>query len=571
MKSSGVFRIRLISGAIILVVAVLMGKLYLLQIVSGKSFRLKAERQYVEPAEGMFDRGNIFFETRDGTVIGAAVTKTGFTIALNPRILTNPEHAYDALRPLIVLDRITFMEKAGRKELAYAPIARKISETAAKKVEALALSGIIVQKDPYRFYPAGTRAAHEIGFVGWKGNELSGRYGLENYYNDTLARDESGLYKNFFAELFSGIKKTLDRGARFEGDLITSLEPTLEEMLQQELGALQKTWASRSSGGVIMDPKTGEIYAMGSIPDFDPNALSNEKDVRVFSNPIVENVYEMGSIIKPLTMAAGIDSGAITAETTYDDKGFLILNGSKISNFDGKGRGVVNMQTVLNDSLNTGAAFIAKKMGHDLFADYFTRLGLGEETGIDMPNEARGLVKNLESRRDIEHATASFGQGIAMSPIATLRSLATLANSGFLVTPHLGKRIDYRLGVNKSIAYPKGAQVIQAATSEEVTRMLVEVVDKALLGGKVKMPHYSIAAKTGTAQIANPSGGGYYTDKYLHSFFGYFPAYDPKFIIFLYTIEPKGVGGDFASRTLTTPFMNLVKFLITYYKIPPDR
>jgi len=158
-----------------------------------------------------------------------------------------------------------------------------------------------------------------------------------------------------------------------------------------------------------------------------------------------------------------------------------------------------------------------------------------------------------------------------MSPINTLRALSALANGGYLVTPHIVKQIDYKIGVSKKISYDKGTQVIQPATSEEISRMLVTVVDKALLGGTVKMPTYSIAAKTGTAQIAKAGGGGYYSDKYLHSFFGYFPAYSPRFIIFLYTIEPKGVGGDFASHTLTPPFMDITKFLINYYKIPPDR
>ncbi len=142
-----------------------------------------------------------------------------------------------------------------------------------------------------------------------------------------------------------------------------------------------------------------------------------------------------------------------------------------------------------------------------------------------------------------------------------------LANGGYLVTPHLVKEIDYKIGTKKTISYPKGEQVLKPETSEEISRMLTEVVDTALKNGDVRLPNYSVAAKTGTAQIAN--SGGYYEDRYLHSFFGYFPSYDPKFLVFLYTYYPKNV--QYASETLTDTFIDITKFLINYYNIPPDR
>ncbi len=554
-----------------MVAILLVAKLYMVQIVSGDDFRMRSERQYLRPSENIYNRGTIFFQNLDGSTIAGASLKTGFTISINPKILQNPEEAYVKLNAIIPIEKKNFLARTAQKNTSYAVIAKKVEEGPANKINALKISGIMVVKDRYRFYPSGSLGANVLGLVGYKGDTLAGRYGLESYYEDILARDESHLYSNFFAEIFSNIKKTINSRNKFEGDIITTIEPATQAFLEKQLTAIQTRWNSQATGGIVMDPKTGEIFAMGNYPTFDPNALQNETNPAVFANPIVENVYEMGSIVKPLTMAAGIDSGTITAATTYEDKGFLVLNNSKFSNFDGKARGVVNMQEVLNQSLNTGVAFVAGKMGNNLLSDYFRRFGLGEETGIDMPNEAPGLIDNLKSPRDIEHATASFGQGIAMSPINTMRALASLGNGGYLVTPHIVKRIEHKIGVSKNISYEKGLQVLKPATSQEISRMLVEVVDKALLGGTFKNPRYSVAAKTGTAQIAKSGGGGYYEDKYLHSFFGYFPAYNPKFIVFLYTIEPKGVGGDFASHTLTAPFMDITKFLISYYKVPPDR
>jgi len=273
--------------------------------------------------------------------------------------------------------------------------------------------------------------------------------------------------------------------------------------------------------------------------------------------------------MKPLTMAAGFDTGAITPTSTYNDTGTMTLNGKTIANYDGRARGVTDMQTILSQSLNIGAATVGLKVGGANMAKYFDSYGLGEKTGIDLPNEATGLVKNLSAGRDIDIATASYGQGIAVSPMEMTRALSILANGGYLVTPHLVREIDYVGGTKNVVAIKKAGPILDPKTVHQVTTMLVTVVDTALKNGQIKNDHYTMAAKTGTAQIPDHVNGGYYTDRYLHSFFGYFPAYDPKFIVFLYQIYPKGA--QYASETLTDPFNNLAKFLINYYNIPPDR
>lgn len=550
---------------------VLVGRLYYIQVVRSQAYLDQADRQYVRKGQSIFDRGSIFLSTRDGNMISAAVLKTGYIVALEPKKIAEPEDVYNALSGILTFDEPTLLTKIDNTADSYEEIAKRVDEKTAERIGALKLKGVSQFKERWRYYPGNKTASNVLGFTGFSedGVTHNGRYGLERYYNDILSRDSSDLYINFFAQIFSDIGGSLFGDKKSQGDIVTTIEPSVQHELEDKIATVMSTWKSDMTGGIVMDPYTGEILAMAVNPTFDPNDLSKEKNTGIFGNPLVDRVYEMGSIIKPLAMAAGIDTGAVTPKTVYEDKGFVLVNGAKVSNFDGKGRGFVDMQKVLNDSLNTGMAFVAQKMGNEKITDYFLSYGFGQETGIDLPGEVHGLVSNLKSPRDIEHVTAAFGQGIALTPIETIRALSALGNGGYLPTPHIVKKIQYTSGISKNISYEKSEPVLKPETSNAITSMLVKVVDEALLGGTVKNPHYSVAAKTGTAQIAKETGGGYYTDRYLHSFFGYFPAYNPRFVVFLFTVYPKGA--QYASHTLTQPFIDLEKFLINYYEVPPDR
>lgn len=570
MKESERKKTRIIMGAFVLAGLIFAAKLYAVQILRGDEFSERAKRQYARPEQALWNRGSVFFTGKGGETVSAAGLREGFTIAMVPKQVAEPEAAFDALAALLPLSRERFLAQAARRDDPYEEVARQVLPEVAIAIEKLRVPGVSLYRDRWRFYPGGKIAAHLLGFVGFQGDELAGRYGLERYYDDVLRRSPGSLYDNFFSELFSGVRDVATGAVESGGDIVTAIEPTAQNFLEETLRAIVEKFGAVQGGGIIMEPQSGAISALAAVPSFDPNDFRAESDTAVFSNPLVESVFEMGSILKPLTIAAGLDAGAITATSTYLDLGFLTLDGKTISNFDGKGRGRVSIQEVLNQSLNTGAATVALRLGNARFRDYMLRFGLGEETGIDLPGESAGLLDNLKSGRDIEIATASYGQGIALTPIQTVRALAALANGGKIVTPHIASRINYRLGVSRRInegGVPK--QVVKKESAEEITRMLVRVVDEALLGGAYKLEHWSVAAKTGTALIAKPGGGGYYTDRFFHSFFGYFPAYEPRFIVFLFLNEPKGV--VYASHTLTEPFMEIAKFLINYYEIPPDR
>lgn len=567
-STSILLRMRLLYIVIFLSSFILIARLFTVQVVNGSEYTMKANGQYTISSSGIFNRGNIFFTKRDGGYISAATLKNGFVVAINPSRLKNPKEAFVLLSEFLDIDSGVFFIKASKKDDPYEEIARRVPDDTANKIQELGIDGVIISKDRWRFYPGESMASHILGFVGYNGNILSGRYGLERYYDDVLSRSEEDLYVNFFAKVFSSIGDSIFKKTHREGDIVTSIETSVQSFLEDKLNEISVKWDADSVGGVIINPRTGSIYAMASLPTFNPNKFNTTSGSSVFQNPIVESVFEMGSIIKPITLAIGLDSDAIKTSTEYVDNGYVLMDGRRIENFDGKARGKVSMQEILNQSLNTGAVFVMQKTGKDKFKEYVLNLGLGEETGIDLPNEVSGLIKNLSSKRDIEYATASFGQGIAITPIATVRALSALANGGTLVTPHIGTKIDYRIGLSSDIATIDSKRVFKKETSEDITRMLVSVVDDALSNGKAKITNYSVAAKTGTAQRAKPEGG-YYDDEFLHSFFGYFPAYDPEFLVFLYTVNPKNI--QYASQTLTNPFMDITKFLLNYYDILPDR
>src|SRR3990167_3029014 len=293
-----VTRVRVVTFFCLLIALVLIGKLYYLQVVHGEEYARRADAQQVELKDPLLNRGIIYLTERQGTLITAAT-----------------------------------LREVGREASSSNPAAHQ------------------------RYYPGGSLAAQVLGFVAYNNdNEQKGRYGLERYYEQTLARGGGESYSNFFVELFGGFAGAFSGSGGGQGDIVTTIEPSVEAELERVLAGYVGSWRPALAWGIIMDPKTGEIVAMATMPSFDLNVFNLEQGTEIFKNPHVESVYEMGSIIKPLTLAAGLDSGAITEASTYDDKGCITLDQKKICNFDMTARGVLPMQEILSQSLNMGSA-----------------------------------------------------------------------------------------------------------------------------------------------------------------------------------------------------------------------
>ena len=564
-------RIRIVLAFIVFIALCILARLYFIQVVQGEEYAQKADRQFASGGSGIFDRGAIYFTRKDGALISAATLSTGFLVAINPQTITDPEAAYAAIHSVAsstMISHDAFLAAAAKKTQVYIEIAHHLSDTDGRTLSKRATAGVQVLRESWRYYPGGSLAAQSVGIVSYGSGDIRvGQTGIEATYDGALSRSGDSLYKNFFAQLFSNVGNLLvDTKDVREGDLVTTIEPEVQTRLADEIAKVNKQYSSQESGGIIMDPATGAILALTTYPTYDANNLQNVDPARL-GNPLVEHVYEFGSIMKPITMTSALDAGVIMPKSTYNDTGCITVDTARICNWDSKARGVIPMQQIIVQSLNVGAAWVATQLGQKKFRDYFTKL-FGQKTAIDLPNETGAILGNLSKPQQVGYDTAAFGQGIAVTPMQMIRALGAIANGGVMVEPHLVSAVRLDSGITRKLDWSKKTPVFSATAAIETTRMMNAVVDEKLNGGKAKIPTMSVAAKTGTAQLTRP-GGGYYTDRFFHSFVGFFPSYNPRFIILLYTNDPQHV--QYASETLDATFLDLVHFLIDYYAVPPDR
>jgi len=562
-------RIRLVFAIVLAGAALIIARLFFLQVVSGEYYKTQASRQQNFSQILTPRRGEIYLSDRKGNLLSLASTKEGYLLFINPQKIKEPEAVLAKLNPLVPLERENFLKRAAKTGDPYEVVAHRLDRAAALAIEELEIEGVGIVPEEWRTYPLKSLAAHVVGFLGYKDDELIGRYGLEHYFEDELRGNDGYLDADLSAGgVLLELGKNLFEPPEEGHDLVLTIDPNVQVFFEKKLKSIQEKWNPSRGGGIILDPQTGKILALAAFPSFDPNTYGETQDLATFINPLVENIFEFGSVFKPLTMAAALNERVLTPQTTYFDKGYLILDGYKIENFDQKGRGETTMQKVLEESLNTGAAFAAGKLGKENMRKYFTAYGLGEKTGVELPGEVAGNLSNLSSKRDVEYATASFGQGVSATPLEFARAIAALANGGKLMKLYLVERI-VRPGREDVITEPEVVrEVLTPETSETISKMLVKVVDDALLGGTVKFKRFTAAAKTGTAQIPLKDAKGY-SEEYLHSFFGWAPGFDAKFLVFLYMEKPQGV--RYASQSLGPSWAEITQFLLTYYEIPPDR
>jgi len=367
-----------------------------------------------------------------------AINREFYQVYIIPKNIAEEEKEdlSDRLSQLLDLEKETILQRMNKADDPYEPIKHKVSRQIAQEIESWQIGGLKTAPETWRYYPNNSLACHLTGFVGVKGGEKVGQYGLESYYEDSL-RGQAGFLSGqkdtsgYWIPSFKQELKPAQNGSR----LILTIDQNIQFKAEKELKQSIEKWQAQGGTIIVMEPASGAVLAMANWPNFDPNEYNQVEDIDVFLNPSIQKVYEPGSVFKPITLAAGLDSGQITPETTYQDKGQVRIKGSVISNVDGKIYGRQTMTQVLEKSINTGAVFVQQKIGQDIFRDYIQRFNVGQPTGIDLPGEVGGDISNLftGSGREINLANISFGQGITVTPLGLITALAAIANQGVMV------------------------------------------------------------------------------------------------------------------------------------------
>lgn len=526
--------------------ALLGYRFYDVQLSQGDYYSRQASASHDIAGYLIPKRGSIYFSDKDNGQVPAAVNKEYPVVYAVPSEVEDPA-ATAAVLATIIEDKSegNIQTALSKSDDPYEPLIERPTEAQLQSVRDASLKGVYIGSGLDRFYPLGATGAHLLGFVSTNDPLWLGQYGVENYYNQILG----------------GIAGEAN-GDRIEDpihgkDIQLTIDTNIQSHADEVISSLVKEYRGEKGMIIVAEPKTGKILAMAGYPNFNPNNYG-DFDVANFLNPAVQSVYEPGSIFKVITMASAIDADKITPETTFYDTGELTLNEHTIRNWDKKAHGTVTMTNVLEQSLNTGAAFAERQLGHNNFYEYLKKFGFKDQTDIDLPGEVVGSLLPLEQDvRDVNFATASFGQGISTTPIRLLMAIASIANDGELMRPY----------VNAENKPQKIGRVISREAAEATIGMMISAVDRAAVA---KIDGYNVAGKTGTAQIPKPNGSGYTgEDEVINTYIGFAPAYDARFIILVRLDRP--YGGPLAGWTVVPAFKDMAQYIINYYNIPPDR
>ncbi|MCA9924479.1 MAG: penicillin-binding protein 2 [Anaerolineales bacterium] len=550
MNNSQYRRLLVIIVGLFFFTVIIVGRLFAFQIVQAATWAERAGNEVLVVDKP--DRGTIY--DRNGAVLAA--NTADYQISVAPNLVFNAEQMATTLAPVLEIPRYDILNKL-ESDNSFEMLSGRVSEDVADYLRTLDYDGLNIDPLPRRFYPQDDLLCHVLGYVDFDGY---GGSGVEGFYQDELAGEAASARINI-----SPLTIQESVIAREGSDLVLTIDRSVQFLVEEHLKRALREHGAVGGSIIVMKPDTGAILAMASAPCYSPYTFYEVSDESLLLNPATSLQYEPGSVMKLITMAAALDSGVATPQSTYYDAGVLEVGGHKTYNWDRSAPGTTDMTTLLSRSLNVGAATLATWMGPDIFYDYFQAFGFGRPLGIDLMSEAGGQLPLPGSAYWTESfmATTAYGQSIATTPLQMITAVSALANNGELMQPYIVQEIHSNNQVFPHQPTPIGRPV-SAETAQQVTIMATTAVAREV--AEAQIPGYTIAGKTGTAQIAE--NGIYLENDIIGSFIGWLPADDPEIIVFVKLDRP--TSAPWGSQTAAPVFAELTKELVVLLDIPPD-
>lgn len=552
----------------------LIARLGYLQIIKHDYYLSLAERRrtdeiVVKPARG---------EIKLAENVSIATNSEKYLLYAVPSLVVNPTSTIALIEKVIPFtdeERWQIYLKLNEPNDPYEPLLHYLERDKKEKIENIFnlpenesyKNEIGWQPEIKRIYPQNELYSQVLGFVGFLNDERMGQYGIEEYFEKELAGEQKKIKveRDPKGRLISFEKtdlQNLEKGS----DVILTLDANVQFKACEILKKWQAGMLAEDGEVIVMEPQTGKILALCETPNFDLNNYSQVNSSNIYSNKAISQAYEPGSVFKPVTMSAGIELGKVTPETKFNDEGFLKFGPDTIRNAAGRSYGEITMISALENSVNTALATVGLSVGRTNLKDYAEKFGFGEKTGITLPAESPGNINALNFKGEVYTATASYGQGIMTTLLQLATAYSAIANDGILMQPQIVSEIISPQGEIKKYEPQEIRRAISSKTANIIKAMLVSVVKNGQ-AKKAGVNHYYVAGKTGTANIADPNGG-YLENAVNHTFVGFAPVNNPKFVIAIKLTKPKNVA--YSSDSAAPAFGELAEYLLKYYQIPPD-
>jgi cell division protein FtsI/penicillin-binding protein 2 len=544
-------RIGLLFAGFLLCFLVIICRAFWLQGVQGAQLASEAVSQQTETITVPGLRGSLL--DRRGNQL--ASSEDAATIYATPYQVKNPPQAAARLAPILGQAKGEVLE-ALTEESGFSYIAHKVDLGTAAKVEALQLEGIGELPDSRRIYPQGEMAGQVIGAVG---SENQGLMGLEQG-KESILKGTDGERRIVKDALGDPIRLETVKEASDGEDIQLTLEPVIQQKTEEVLSEIGETYAPKGATAIVVDPRNSQILAMANWPPVNPADLSGASSEDLMNQATGLN-YEPGSTFKAFTVSAALEEELVTPSTEFVLPPSIQVADRTIKDAEERGTETMSVATILARSSNVGAVTIGLKLGSEKFSKWVSRFGFGRPTGVQFPGEQIGIVPKLDEYSGSTIGNLPMGQGLAVTPMQMVAGYTAIANNGTLRPPQLIKRIGER-----DIHEPQGKRVIKAAVATQVREMLEGVLEAGGTASAVSVPGYTLAGKTGTAQVAE--NGGYSETKYIASFIGFAPAQHPQFLAAVIVDEPQGeiYGGSVAAPA----FGQIASFALPYLGIPQE-